>query len=344
MFILQIRSFADVEYIEEETMAKGMQYIPWHLDRLDQSALPLNQQYLPIAVGKGVDLYIVDSGINFAHEEFENRAKYSGYDPTDDYNQENRQGTDCNGHGTHVASLAAGKTLGVAKNARVYSVRVLDCANRGPWSVVLQGLDHVSRVVAERGRPAVLSLSLGGDYFRTVNDVIQEMHSEGIFSASAAGNDFGDACRNSPASSSYTFTVGGSSQSDDIYFATNYGQCVDIFAPGSVITGADHRCNTCLKELSGTSMATPMVSGVAAILLSLEPLLKPDALRNKLLTSSVNDVLTFSRIPSSFRSSTANRLLQIAGTGKLVVCLQWVFLVYYAHHCRSLWRGVHSSS
>lgn len=309
----QVRSIADIEYIEEETIAHGVQQVPWHLDRIDQQELPLNNQYLPIAAGSSVDLYVLDSGIDFAHEEFENRAKYSGYDPTDVYEQDIREGTDCHGHGTHVASLAAGKTYGVAKSVRVYSVRVLNCENRGAWSVVLSGLDHVSRVAAERGRPAIVSLSLGGSYFRTVNDAIQELYVEGIFSASAAGNDFGDACENSPASSSYTFTVAGSSSDDSIYFATNYGQCVDIFAPGDAVRGADYACSTCSQVLSGTSMATPIVSGVAAILLSMEPLLKPQALMDKLTASAVENTLSFSGIPFSSRSLTTNRLLHVPG-------------------------------
>ena len=303
----------EVEYIEEETVARGLEQVSWHLDRIDQQQLPLDHHYLPIGSGSLVDLYILDSGINFAHEEFENRAKYSGYDPMDVYEGDNRQGTDCHGHGTHVASLAAGKTYGVAKGVRVYSVRVLNCENRGAWSVILSGLDHVSQVVVQRGRPAIVSLSLGGSYFRTVNDAIQELYNEGIFSASAAGNDMADACGNSPASSSYTFTVAGSNINDNIYFATNFGQCVDIFAPGQNIRGADHTCSTCYKVLSGTSMATPIVSAVAAIMLSLEPLLKPLALMNKLTASAIKNTLSFSDIPFAFRSLTANRLLHVQG-------------------------------
>ena len=309
----QVRSFPEIEYIEEETIAAGSQQVPWHLDRLDQRELPLNLQYLPVGAGKLVDIYILDSGINFAHEEFENRAKYSGYDPTDEYEGDDREGTDCHGHGTHVASLAAGKTYGVAKRARVYSVRVLNCQNRGPWSVVLSGLDHVSRVVAERGRPAVISLSLGGNYFQTVNNAIQELYSEGIFSASAAGNDFGSACSQSPASSSYTLTVAGSNSNDGIYFATNYGPCVDIFAPGSNVRAADYSCVACSTVLSGTSMATPLVSGVAAILLSFEPLLRPDVLMDKLTDTAIENTLSFGSIPSSFRFDTPNKLLQVPG-------------------------------
>ncbi len=294
-------------------MAMGMQDVPWHLDRLDQANLPLNLQYLPVAEGKDVDIYILDSGINFSHEEFENRAKYSGSDPMDQYNAERREGMDCHGHGTHVASLAAGRTFGVAKEARLYSVRVLNCDNTAPWSVILNGLDYVSRVIPERGRPAIVSLSLSGNYFRTVDLAMRELYDQGIFSVSAAGNARVDACTATPASSAFTVTVGGTREGDGIYTFTNFGSCVDIFAPGQNVRGADWNCNTCSKFLSGTSMSTPMVSGVAAILLSQEPLLSPNALKNKLLDSAVRNKLNFRDIPSTHRDNTDNIFLHVTG-------------------------------
>ena len=314
----QIRRMPEVAYIEEETMAHGDE-IPWHLDRIDQQTSTFDSRYNPPTDGRGVDIYILDSGIRYDHAEFEYDAKYAGYDPTDAFERTSRLGSDCHGHGTHVSSLAGGRTFGVAKGAQIYAVRVLDCTNAGPWSVVLDGLDFVARVIGERKRPAVVSMSLGGGYTRSVNNAIQRMYNQGIHVVVAAGNGFEDACGRSPASSPYATTVGGSARGDDIYFATNFGRCVDIFAPGSVIEGADHTCTTCTKTISGTSMSTPMVSGVVAILLSREPLLTPIELRRRLVDLSVKNRLNFGSIPFQDRGLTANRLLHIPGTYSVVL-------------------------
>ena len=314
-----------MNFLEEEGLAEGTQDqdLKWHLDRLDQQHLPLDLIYRPIGDGEGVDVYILDSGINYDHEEFEYRAKYSGYDPVDAYESEDlegefvpRYGADCHGHGTHVASLCGGKTFGAAKKVTLYSVRVLQCNNAAPWSTVIDGLDHVSRITYERARPAIISLSLGGSYYRVVNDAIETLYHQGIHVVSAAGNGMGDSCLRSPASSPFTTTVGGSRVGDGLYtrgVGTNYGACVDIFAPGEQIESADYICPNCSIILSGTSMATPIVSGVAAILLSHQPLLTPYQLMQKLINDSVKDTLDFTEIPAESRKLTPNRLVHIPG-------------------------------
>ena len=299
--------------------------LPWHVDRIDQKSLPVDYNYSPIGDGHGVDVYILDSGINYNHEEFEDRAKYGGYDAVDEYNRNRNEnsiqkqyGRDCHGHGTHVASLCGGKTYGSAKKVNIYSIRVLECNNAAPWSVVINGIDYVSRVVPHRGRPAVVSMSFSGSYHRSVDEIVKRLISEGITLVTVAGNGNLDSCGRSPASSNGIITVAASTKTDRLYSFTNYGLCVDLFAPGSRILGADHNCTRCSKYLSGTSMGAPIVSGIAAVHLSRQPKLKPAAVKQLLISESVSNALVYEEeiIPSSYWERTTNRLLQITGKKK----------------------------
>lgn len=261
--------------------------------------------------------YLFVVGIHYSHDEFDGRAKYAGKDPVDDYENDNRNGLDCHGHGTHCASLAAGKTVGVAKEATVHSVRVLGCDNFGPWSGIISGLNHVVTKAKSTNRPTIISMSLGGPYFQTVNDLVTNIvKNSGIPVIVAAGNDRKDACSETPASNSEAITVGASKIDLQMYYYSNGGSCVDIIAPGQNIKGASITCNTCFTYLTGTSMATPIVAGAAAIHLQRMPKLSPSALKKILVDDSCTNKLDFTDLGSSIQSSTPNKLLHIQGTVK----------------------------
>ena len=227
-----------------------------------------------------------------------------------------RNGSDCHGHGTHVASLCGGKTYGSAKKVRLYSIRVLQCDNAAPWSTVLEGIDYVASVATQRRRPAIISMSLGGSFYRSMNNAVASVVRQGIHVITVAGNGQQDSCGQSPSSSTAAVTVAGTRNGDGLYLrgsGTNYGECVDIFAPGELIRAADHRCRNCSKYLSGTSMAGPIVSGVAAIHLSHQPLLTPAELKQKLIDESIKNVIDYTGMPNNYKQRTPNRLVYIPG-------------------------------
>ena len=225
-----------------------------------------------------------------------------------------RNGRDCYGHGTHVASLAAGRTSGSAPNAHIHSVRVLNCENYGPWSVVIDGVNYAVQQSKASGKPSVISMSLSGGSFQSMDDAIRNAHSMGVTVVVAAGNDRADACHNSPARSIHAITVGGTARGDRIYTHTNGGTCVDIFAPGQSVSGAGYPCNNCSTLKSGTSMATPIVSGMVATLLQKQPLLTPNQVKDKIIQDSLKNVVNFNDFSIvSLRTSSPNRLLHVTG-------------------------------
>jgi len=288
---------------------------PWHLDKLDQTSMQPDGSFLPGGTGEGVHIYVLDSGINMAHMEFENRA-FPGTDLVDEYSNSQNNGRDCNGHGTHVASLAAGKTVGVAKKATVYSVRVLDCQKMGKLSYVLKGLDYVTQVKQNnRDQRIVVVMSLVGAKSYLLNLAVDQAKDQGIVVVTAAGNDRKDACNYSPGSSVSSINVGATDYSNSLYqfgrYGTNYGRCVDIFAPGFNINGAHFRQTVSFKMLSGTSMACPLVAGAAAILLEQFPTFSPSMVKDALILMSTKEVIKYSRFRSPMYGFTPNRLLHI---------------------------------
>lgn len=275
---------ADVAMHATETVVP----ISWGLDRIDQTALPLNSSFTFNSSGSGVRVYIVDTGIRTSHAEFGGRA-ISGYTAISDGNGSN----DCNGHGTHVAGTVGGSTAGVARSAQLVAVRVLDCSGSGSSSGVIAGIDYVtSQKNANRSIPMVANLSLGGGANQSLDDAVAKSVAAGVVFAVAGGNSATDACTQSPARAASALTVGATESNDARAGYSNYGSCLDIFAPGSGITSAWHTADDAFAGLSGTSMASPHVAGVAAVILGDYPTSTPEQVRATLLSASATGVVS----------------------------------------------------
>ena len=271
--------------------------VSWGLDRIDQRALPLDSSYTYPNRAQGVRAYVIDTGVRASHVQFGGRVA-AGYDGVLDGNGTN----DCNGHGTHVAGTIAGVTAGVAKAATVVPVRVLGCNGSGWMSVVIAGIDWVI-ADHEVGQPAVANLSLGGAKSRIMNSAVARGVADGVTFVVAAGNSNADACNASPASEATALTVGASGSSDLRASFSNWGSCLDVFAPGVGIASASHTGDTIMRTLSGTSMAAPHVAGAAALILGGEPSLSPAQVAARVLTGATTNAL------GSVGIGSPNRLL-----------------------------------
>ena len=268
----------------------------WGIDRTDQRNLPLDDSYTYNATGAGVTAFVIDTGIRNSHVEFGGRA-VSGFDAVGD-----GQGTnDCNGHGTHVSGTVGGSTYGIAKGVTLVAVRVLDCGGSGTISGVIAGVDWVT---GAHSGPSVANMSLGGGYSPALNAAVDGSISSGVTYAVAAGNSYGaDACGSSPSGVPAAITVASSTRNDTVSDFSNLGPCVDIFGPGSDITSAWPSSDTDTNTISGTSMATPHVTGVAALYLQGNPGAGPGQVSGELSANGTGGVL------SGVPGDTANLLL-----------------------------------
>jgi subtilisin family serine protease len=271
----------------------------WGIDRVDQRALPLSTTFTYNNTGAGVTAYIIDTGIRFSHSEFGGRAT-SGYDAVDGGSAD-----DCNGHGTHVAGTVGGATYGIAKGVALVAVRVLDCGGSGTWSGVIAGMDWVTANHAA-GTPAVANMSLGGGASASVDDAVRRMIADGVATGVAAGNGNRgghqqDACNSSPARVAEAMTIGATDKTDTKTSWSNYGTCVDWFAPGLSITSSWYTSNTATNTISGTSMATPHTVGVAALYLQSNPSATAQQVRDALYANTTKGIVK--------SSSTANNHL-----------------------------------
>ena len=255
----------------------------WGLDRIDQRALPLNNIYTYNYTGAGVNAYVIDTGILPTHTEFGGRA-FVAYDAVGD----GQNGIDCNGHGTHVAGTIGGATYGVAKNVTLYAVRVLDCSGSGTNAGVIAGVDWVT---AHAVKPAVANMSLGGGADAALDAAVTNSINSGVTYAIAAGNSRRDACKFSPARVPLAITVAATTNTDTRASYSNYGTCVDLFAPGSYITSGWYTSTTATNTISGTSMATPHVAGVAALYLQAHPTATPTDVTNAIKAAATPNVV-----------------------------------------------------
>ncbi len=293
-----------VAYVEQDTVIsiEGTQSsATWGLDRIDQRALPLNTTYQYNNNGAGVHAYIIDTGMRTSHSEFSGRVGV-GYTAVND----GRGVADCNGHGTHVAGTVVGTLYGVAKGATVHPVRVLGCNGSGTTSMVIAGIDWVTR---NHEHPSVANLSLGGSASTALDNAVISSIAAGVTYAVAAGNANQDACTSSPARVAAVLTVGATTSTDARASFSNYGACLDLFAPGQSITSAGYVNDTAAVIYSGTSMATPHVAGAAALYLAANPAATPAQVVAWLIGDATANHVTVAG------TGSPNRLLYTLGIG-----------------------------
>jgi subtilisin family serine protease len=288
----------NVAYVEEDgyvSINATQTGATWGIDRIDQRDLPLNQTYNYDTTASGVHAYIIDTGVLLSHSQFTGRMG-NGFDAVTSGGNAN----DCNGHGTHVAGTVGGTTFGVAKGVTIHPVRVLGCNGSGTNSGVIAGMDWVAN---NHVKPAVANMSLGGGASTATDDAVQRMVSAGVTVVVAAGNSNDNACNYSPARATNAITVGSTTSTDARSSFSSFGSCLDIFAPGSSITSAWYTSSTATNTISGTSMASPHVAGVAALYLASNPSATPAQVTSAIINASTPNKVT------SPGTGSPNRLL-----------------------------------
>ncbi|MEO5816905.1 MAG: S8 family serine peptidase [Gemmatimonadaceae bacterium] len=303
-----MRADPNVAYVEQDqtvTLTSMQTNAPWNLDRIDQRALPLSTTYTPNADGTGVTVYIMDSGINYAHVEFGGRAV-----PGADFVSPSLNGDDCVGHGTGVASIVGGATYGVAKNVRLVSLRVVDCSLNISSSRVIAAIDWIA---AHPSSPSVVNMSMQLNKSTAVQQAIQNSINSGVVYAVAAGNTADDACNWTPANIPAVLTVAASDDTDGFASFSSYGSCVDIAAPGTGINTAWIGSTTAAHSGGGTSYSSPNVAGIAALYLQGNRSATPAQVSAAIISTATTNVL---------RNVPANTPNKLAYTGFTAVTNQ----------------------
>lgn len=287
-----------VAFVEEDgyvQLSATQSNATWGLDRSDQRDRPLNGTYVYDYTASNVRAYVIDSGINASHSDFGGRV-LAGATAIND----GRGAGDCNGHGTHVAGTIGGATWGIAKAVRLVPVRVFGCTGGSANSTIISGIDWVRTNAV---KPAVANMSLGGGASSATDTATNNLINSGVTVVVAAGNDNANACNYSPARVANAITVGSTTSTDARSSFSNFGSCVNIFAPGSSIRSAWYTSNTATNTISGTSMASPHVAGAAALYLAANPSASPATVRSAIYNKASTNKL------SGIGSGSPNRLL-----------------------------------
>ncbi|NXM80271.1 PCSK9 convertase, partial [Oenanthe oenanthe] len=337
-----------VKYIEEDAYVFA-QSIPWNLGRI-VAPQPSSGAYSPPNKGDLVEIFLLDTSVQSSHREIEGKVTVTGFEsiPEEDGTHFHRQASKCDSHGTHVAGVLSGRDAGVATGANIRSLRVLNCQGKGTVSGTLMALESISRALrARRNAPPVVLLALAGGRSPALNAGCRSTAGMGAVLVAAAGNYKDDACLYSPASEPEVITVGATDSEDRPAsigtLGTNFGRCVDLFAPGDDIVGASSDCSTCFTARSGTSQAAAhlcrccvpagshcwALAGIAAVLLSAEPRLSLAELRQRLLLFSTKNAMDTAWIPAEQRLQTPN---SVAGLPTRLRAEEQLL-------CRSVWSA-----
>jgi len=282
---ISLQNFEQINLLKENKVCLNLQEDPvWNLDRIDQQSNVLDNRYLyQSSSGENVNMFVVDTGIDVSHSGFSKVPEwgFNGADTVD---------TDCNGHGTHVAGTIGGKNYGVAKNVDLIAVKVLNCEGSGAFSGILKGLEYTINHHRKSRKTSVVNMSLGGSKSSFLNRAVGQLVKQGMHVVVAAGNSDQDACNFSPASEESVITVGATTEKNTLASFSNWGKCVDILAPGTNIKSLLPKGKT--GSLQGTSMSSPHVAGLAALLLNKNPNLSPKDLMNSIKTTCTKNSIS----------------------------------------------------